>query len=130
LFAGKAFCSTCHNGENLSDSQFYNIGIHTEDVGRFAITGDERDMGRIRTPGLYGVVHTAPYMRDGSLANLEEVIDYYNRGGDGHPNTSFFIIKWIITYLEKRAEDETARFSIYSINTLESCQNLITLIFL
>jgi cytochrome c peroxidase len=68
LFAGKAFCSTCHNGENLSDNQFYNIGIYNEDSGRFAITGDERDMGRIRTPGLYGVVHTAPYMRDGSLA--------------------------------------------------------------
>jgi cytochrome c peroxidase len=91
LFAGKAFCSTCHNGENLSDNNFYNIGINTEDVGRFAVTGDEGDMGRIRTPSLYGITHTAPYMRDGSLATLEEVIDYYNRGGDGHPNTSFFI---------------------------------------
>lgn len=91
LFAGKAFCSTCHNGENLSDNHFYNIGINSKDVGRFAVTGDEGDMGRIRTPSLCGITQTAPYMRDGSLATLEEVIDYYNRGGDGHPNTSFFI---------------------------------------
>jgi cytochrome c peroxidase len=91
LFAGKAFCSTCHNGENLSDNNYYNIGINSEDEGRFAVTGDESDLGRIRTPSLYGISHTAPYMRDGSLETLEEVIDYYNRGGDGHPNTSFFI---------------------------------------
>ncbi|SEN21802.1 cytochrome c peroxidase [Mesobacillus persicus] len=91
LFAGKAFCSTCHNGENLSDNQYYNIGINTDDVGRFAVTGDESDIGRIRTPSLYGITHTEPYMRDGSLATLEEVIDYYDRGGDGHPNTSFFM---------------------------------------
>jgi len=91
IFAGKGFCSTCHNGENLSDNNYYNIGIVTEDVGRFAVTGDEADIGRIRTPSLYGITYTAPYMKDGSLASLEEVIDYYNRGGDGHPNTSFFM---------------------------------------
>lgn len=91
IFAGKGFCSTCHNGENLSDNNYYNIGIVTEDVGRFAVTGDEADIGRIRTPSLYGITHTGPYMKDGSLASLEEVIDYYNRGGDGHPNTSFFM---------------------------------------
>ncbi|WP_404332686.1 cytochrome c peroxidase [Mesobacillus maritimus] len=105
LFAGKAFCSTCHQGENLSDNNFYNIGITTEDVGRFAVTGEEGDIGRIRTPSLYGISHTAPYMRDGSLETLEAVIDYYNRGGDGHPNTSFFIKQFMsplgLTYEEK-----------------------------
>jgi cytochrome c peroxidase len=91
VFTGKAMCVTCHNGPNLSDNQFYNIGINTDDEGRYAVTKDEKDLGRIRTPGLYGITHTAPYMRDGSIATLEEVIDYYDRGGDDHPNKSFFI---------------------------------------
>lgn len=91
LFSGKAMCMTCHIGQNLSDNKFYNIGINTDDEGRFAVTKDERDIGRIRTPGLYGITHTAPYMRDGSIATLEEVINYYDRGGDNHPNKSFFM---------------------------------------
>ncbi|WP_419954505.1 cytochrome-c peroxidase [Neobacillus niacini] len=95
LFTGKAFCVTCHNGPNLSDNKFYNIGLNTEDKGRQAVTGQEGDLGRIRTPGLYGITHTAPYMRDGSLATLEDVIDYYDRGGDNHPNKSFFIQKFM-----------------------------------
>lgn len=95
LFTGKAFCVTCHNGPNLSDNNFYNIGLNTEDLGRKVVTEQEEDLGRIRTPGLYGITHTAPYMRDGSLATLEEVIDYYDRGGDDHPNKSFFIQKFM-----------------------------------
>ena len=91
LFAGKAFCSTCHNGENLSDNEFYNIGINSDDEGRYAVTGDEGDLGRFRTPSLYGITHTAPYMHNGSIDTLEEVIEFYNRGGDGHPNTSIFM---------------------------------------
>ncbi|MFP7300044.1 cytochrome-c peroxidase [Neobacillus niacini] len=95
LFTGKAFCVTCHNGPNLSDNNFYNIGLDTDDKGRQAVTNQEEDLGRIRTPGLYGITHTAPYMRDGSLATLEEVIDYYDRGGDDHPNKSFFMQKFM-----------------------------------
>ncbi|MEH7248012.1 cytochrome c peroxidase [Neobacillus niacini] len=95
LFTGKALCVTCHNGANLTDNNFYNIGLNTEDKGRQAVTGEAGDLGRIRTPGLYGITHTAPYMRDGSLATLEEVIDYYDHGGDDHPNKSFFIQKFM-----------------------------------
>ncbi|MFN7249427.1 MAG: cytochrome c peroxidase [Anaerobacillus sp.] len=91
LFAGKAFCITCHHGENLTDNEFYNLGINSDDIGRFAVTEEDRDLGRIRTPGLYGITHTAPYMRDGSIETLEEVIEFYNRGGDSHPNKSIFM---------------------------------------
>jgi cytochrome c peroxidase len=91
LFTGKALCVTCHNGPNLSDNNFYNVGLNTEDEGRFAVTGDGKDLGRIRTPGLYGITHTAPYMHNGSIATLVEVIEYYDRGGDDHPNKSFFM---------------------------------------
>jgi cytochrome c peroxidase len=95
LFTGKAMCITCHSGQNLSDNKFYNIGLNTDDEGRFAVTKDEKDLGRIRTPGLYGITHTAPYMRDGSIATLEGVIDYYDRGGDNHPNKSYFMARFM-----------------------------------
>lgn len=87
VFAGEGNCISCHNGPNLSDNNFYNIGISGDD-GRMEITGNPADEGAFRTPGLYGIAHHAPYMHDGSLATLEEVIDYYDRGGDDHPNKS------------------------------------------
>ncbi|MCD8511935.1 MAG: c-type cytochrome [Bacillus sp. (in: Bacteria)] len=101
LFAGKAGCINCHNGENLSDNNFYNVGLDTDDEGRFAVTGDETDLGAIRTPGLYGITHTWPYMSDGSIQTLEEVIEFYNRGGDGHPNTDVLIFELNLTEEEK-----------------------------
>ncbi|QOY34120.1 cytochrome-c peroxidase [Anaerobacillus isosaccharinicus] len=91
LFAGKASCITCHQGENLSDNQFHNIGIVRDSEGRKAVTGNDADLGAIRTPGLYGLTHTAPFMSDGSIATVEEVVEYYNRGGDLHPNKSGLI---------------------------------------
>lgn len=106
LFAGKAFCITCHNGENLSDNEYYNVGIDSDDEGRFAVTGDDRDLGRIRTPGLYGITHTAPYMRDGSLETLEEVIEFYNRGGDNHQNKSIFMTMFM-SELHLTAEEKS-----------------------
>lgn len=91
LFAGKAMCSTCHNGPNLSDNNFYNVGLESEDEGLYAITKKAGDMGKFRTAGLYGITHTAPYMHDGSLKSLEDVIDYYNNGGGEHRNKSFYL---------------------------------------
>ncbi|MCT8139332.1 c-type cytochrome [Anaerobacillus sp. CMMVII] len=105
LFVGKAFCITCHNGENLTDNEYYNLGINSDDKGRYAVTEDERDLGRIRTPGLYGITHTAPYMRDGSIETLEEVIEFYNRGGDDHPNKSIFM-KMFMSELNLTAEEK------------------------
>lgn len=91
LFTGKAFCSKCHTGSNLSDNNFNNIGLDSNDDGRFAITKKIGDVGRFRTSSLYGISHTAPYMHDGSLATLEEVVDYYDRGGGDHRNKSFYL---------------------------------------
>ena len=56
------------------------------DLGRYEITGQEADRGRFKTPTLRGLIATAPYMHDGSLATLEEVVDFYNRGGGKNPN--------------------------------------------
>ena len=77
-------CSFCHGGPLLSDQNFHNIGVRprTEDTGRGAITGNANDNGRFKTPTLRNVELRAPYMHNGRFATLEEVVEFYNRGGD------------------------------------------------
>ncbi len=87
LFAGKAGCITCHAGPMLSDNKYHNLGI-TGDEGRYEVTKKEEDKGAFRTPGLRGVAHTAPFMHDGSLETLKDVVEFYNKGGGEHPNKS------------------------------------------
>ncbi len=55
---------------------------HRSELGRFMVTGVIRDIGKFRTPTLRNIERTAPYMHDGSIKNLNEVVEYYNRGGD------------------------------------------------
>jgi cytochrome c peroxidase len=57
------------------------------DTGRTRITEKAEDEGKFKVPTLRNVALTAPYMHDGSLATLRDVIDFYSRGGQGHPNT-------------------------------------------
>lgn len=90
LFESRAQCWRCHRGANFSDEQFHNTGVAAlqseGDPGRFAVTRDERDRGRFKTPGLRDVSRTAPYMHDGSLGTLRDVVEYYNRGGAAQAN--------------------------------------------
>jgi cytochrome c peroxidase len=83
LFLGKANCSACHVGPTFSDEQFHNTGVAagTSDAGRLLVTGREEDRGRFKTPTLREVARTAPYMHDGSLATLDDVVAFYDRGG-------------------------------------------------
>lgn len=87
LFAGKASCISCHAGPLLSDHNYHNLGMSGDD-GRFAVTNKEEDKGKFRTSGLRGVGHTAPFMHDGSLETLKDVVQYYNVGGGDHENKS------------------------------------------
>jgi cytochrome c peroxidase len=61
-------------------------GREPADWGRAIVTGKEQDRGRFKTPTLRGLALTAPYMHDGSFATLEEVVEFYNRGGNKNPN--------------------------------------------
>lgn len=90
LYTGKASCIVCHTTPTLSDGKYYNLGI-SGDEGRFAVTNNEADKGAFRTPGLRGVTHTGPYMHDGSLATLKDVVDFYNKGGGEDANKSNLI---------------------------------------
>jgi cytochrome c peroxidase len=77
-------CSFCHGGPLLSDQNFHNIGVRPqiEDLGRAIVTGNVNDRGRFKTPTLRNVELRAPYMHNGRFATLEEVVEFYNRGGD------------------------------------------------
>ncbi len=85
VFREKGRCTECHKEPLFTDRQFYNLGIGMDaenpDVGRFAVTKLPSNIGRFKTPGLRNVTKTAPYMHDGSMKTLEEVIDIYDKGG-------------------------------------------------
>ena len=90
LFYGKANCSECHSGPLQTDYGFYNNGtaISMDDYGRAELTLDSADFYLFKVPSLRQVALTAPYMHNGSIASLEEVLDQYNEGGTGHVFTS------------------------------------------
>lgn len=108
LFRGKANCVTCHLGPNLTDEQFHNTGVglgegEQIDVGRMSISGRAEDRGSFKTPGLRQVAETAPYMHNGSLRTLEDVVEYYNKGGHPNSNLDAEIQELHLTIGEKRA---------------------------
>ena len=93
LFFGKAGCSQCHFDQSFSDSAFHNLGIGWDpktktfkDQGRFGVTHSEADRGAFKTQTLREISLHPPYMRDGSLATLRDVIEHYNKGGNGNPH--------------------------------------------
>jgi cytochrome c peroxidase len=85
FFSNNARCDSCHEGINFTNGKYANIGIGMDkplpDLGRYAITKQEDDTGAFKTPTLREVSHTGPYMHDGSLKTLEEVVEHYNKGG-------------------------------------------------
>jgi cytochrome c peroxidase len=89
FFGEKGECFHCHDGIFLTNNRFANNGTYLPggDVGRQRITGRAIDLGRFRVPSLRNVGVTAPYMHDGSIATLEDVVEHYARGGRGDPST-------------------------------------------
>lgn len=106
FFSGKTKCGVCHEGKLLGGENFANVGLYNvgdtnsypvTDRGLFNKTGNPEDNGSFRIPSLRNVLLTAPYMHDGSVATIEEVIDIYVAGGrnitdgpyagDGRKNT-------------------------------------------
>lgn len=86
LFRTKAGCASCHNGPLLSDRRFHNLGLtfygrRLQDLGRYGVTGDPKDVGAFRTPSLRNVGRTGPYMHNGVFPHLEGVVTFYDAGG-------------------------------------------------
>lgn len=108
LFMGRANCWRCHNGPLLSVEQFRNTGVAWRggmlaDSGRFAVTRRPQDLGAFKVPTLREIARTAPYMHDGSISTLAEVVDFYDRGGIPNPYLDGSIRPLHLTGDEKRA---------------------------
>lgn len=101
LFVGKAECTMCHRGPNFADDQFHTLGIGGDDLGRFKITGVEADRNAFKTPTIRNVALTAPYMHDGSLSTLREVIEFYDAGGGRQQPKSVLLRKLRLSEQEK-----------------------------
>lgn len=103
FFSEKTGCADCHGGFNFTDYSFKNNGLYAEyaDAGKFRLTGAESDIGVFKVPTLRNIALTAPYMHDGSLLTLDEVIEHYNSGGKAHPNRSEIIRPLNLTTDEK-----------------------------
>jgi cytochrome c peroxidase len=94
LFFNKARCTNCHTGDTYTDHGFHNLGVGAtkdgelplEEFGRFVRlpTGhkDQAYVGAYKTPGVRGLLQTAPYMHTGEDKTLEAVVDFYDRGGN------------------------------------------------
>jgi cytochrome c peroxidase len=91
----KGNCATCHTiGEKyalFTDSKFHNIGAGVNgegdltDLGRYNETKVEAEKGAFKTPTLRNVAKTGPYMHDGSLKTLKDVVDFYADDGNSNP---------------------------------------------
>ena len=113
VFTRRAPCATCHQlfptGNHtrpmFTDFQFHNIGVGPQmfhDLGRYEQTRNPSDWGAFRTPSLRTSIRTPPYMHNGSLATLEEVVEFYNAGGQPKLNVSP-LIRPLHLYGEEKA---------------------------
>lgn len=92
FFSETAKCTACHAGGNFSDEQYHNLGVGMDkpkpDLGRFNVTKQDKDRGAFKTPTIRNVALSAPYMHDGSQKTLEEVVEWYAKGGHANPYLS------------------------------------------
>jgi len=106
LFRDKARCTKCHSGFNFTDEKFHNVGIGWDDnkvdLGRYMVTKNAEDIGAFKTPTLREISRTAPYMHDGRFRTLEEVVNFYNKGGVKNPHQDPLILPLELTNDEKR----------------------------
>lgn len=103
FFGERGECFHCHTGFNFTNDKILNNGMNTGDPGLARVTEDPRDEGKFKVPSLRNVALTAPYMHDGSLATLEDVVEHYSKGGQGHENTDPTIHPLSLDEDEKRA---------------------------
>ncbi len=105
MFFGRAQCALCHSGRNFTNEDFVNISAGrpgSPDEGRFGVTFAKADWRVFKVPTLRDIALTAPYFHDGSAATLEEVVDFYDRGGVAAENKDYRIRPLRLSPAEKR----------------------------
>ncbi len=101
LFNTKANCVACHSGWNFTDDSFHDIGLFTADAGRAEVIDVPELRHAFKTPGLRNIVERAPYMHNGSLASLHDVIDHYASGFIQRSTLSDDIVPLTLTARDK-----------------------------
>jgi cytochrome c peroxidase len=102
LFNTKAQCSSCHEGWNFTNDGFQDIGLASSDVGRGEfLPGVVKMKHAFKTPGLREITKRVPYMHDGSIATLDQVVEHYDRGGVDRPSRSDLMKPLGLTSQEK-----------------------------
>ena len=104
IFVGKGGCVSCHGGWRFTDNGFHDIGMPGVDLGRGAIAGPMQGLPQFKTPSLREATHTAPYMHDGSLATLLDVVAHYAGGHVKRPS----LAPTMVTDLALDPEERTA----------------------
>lgn len=104
LFFKKLYCAKCHNGNDFTNDALVNNGLYFQyaDSGRMRLTENEVDRAIFKVPTLRNIEVTAPYMHDGSLSSLEEVIAHYMKGGFDHKGKGKDIISFSLTNGQKQ----------------------------
>jgi cytochrome c peroxidase len=101
LFTGKAGCSACHSGWRFTDDRFHDIGTDTTDRGRGAEVKDAKLDFAFKTPTLRSVALRAPYMHNGSITTLGDVVRHYEKGGIDRPSRSPLLLPIRLTDQER-----------------------------
>jgi cytochrome c peroxidase len=102
VFTGKAGCAACHRGWRFTDDDFHDIGITTTDEGRGREVKNASLNFAFKTPTLRSVALRAPYMHDGSIATLADVVRHYEKGGIDRPSRSPLMVSIRLTDEERR----------------------------
>lgn len=97
LFRKKGLCIICHNGANFTNGTFRSLGFEDGDKGLAGVSKLDSDVGKFKVPGLRNIAQSAPYMHDGSLHSLEQVVRFYNKGGGDATHKDRLVMKLNLT---------------------------------
>jgi len=99
----KLNCISCHSGFNFTNGEVVNNGLYEnyDDLGKMRVTLDPKDRGSFKVPTLRNIALTSPYMHDGSLKTLEEVINHYAKGGENNENKDKRVVPFKLNDEEK-----------------------------
>lgn len=105
LFSEELYCSKCHPAPYFTTFEAANNGLYAdygEDKGRFRIFKDSADIGKFKIPSLRNIELTYPYMHDGSLSTLDEVLEHYQKGGKKHALQDKVIVPFSLSDRQKK----------------------------
>ncbi len=111
FFNGKGECAECHKPPFFTDESFANLGVGAAnpvpDPGRAVVTKKKRDLGKFKVPTLRDLARRGPYMHDGSLKTLGDVLDFYAKGGIPNPHVDTRLLQF---YLDAETKSDLLAF--------------------